>query len=54
MPSIDPSALAPGVDPYEDFDHTVQLLGALAVPADLPDADEQFVAVAGAAVADLA
>lgn len=39
------------MDAYEDFNRTVQLLGALALYADLPDADEEFVAVTGAAVA---
>lgn len=39
------------MDAYENFERTVQLLGALAQYADLPDADEKFVAVTGAAIA---
>ncbi|MFG2523152.1 hypothetical protein [Streptomyces sp. NPDC048527] len=39
------------MDAHEDFERTVQLLGALALYAHLPDADEEFVAVMAPAVA---
>ncbi|MGW0467033.1 hypothetical protein ACWDX6_17405 [Streptomyces sp. NPDC003027] len=39
------------MDPYEDFDRTVNLLGALALYAHLLGADQDFVALVGPALA---
>ncbi|MGW1022857.1 hypothetical protein ACWD4J_03935 [Streptomyces sp. NPDC002577] len=39
------------IDAHEDFERTVQLLGALALYAHLPHTDEEFVAVMAPALA---
>ncbi|MER5179847.1 hypothetical protein ABT009_15995 [Streptomyces sp. NPDC002896] len=39
------------MDAHEDFERTVQLLGALALYAHLPGTDEEFVAVMAPALA---